>query len=203
MNASEPLKKNAVRIPIQLEKPLRQAVDVLEKNKIGYAIVGGIALAQWGAGRATMDVGFKILVPNYDYDSIRQILGTAFPKPARPHLAHEKMIMAVTVDDVIIDFLFTVEGYESLVVERAVRKNLGGWSARFSTAEDLIIQKIVAGRGKDWSDVSELLLARFEKLDFKYIKNWLSQFALVLDDRELINPFNKEYDRVKRLKKKK
>ncbi len=63
-----------MRIPVQLEKPLRRVVRVLEKNKVRYAIVGGIALSQWGAGRATMDVGFKVLVPNYDYESMRDLL---------------------------------------------------------------------------------------------------------------------------------
>ncbi len=103
----------------------------------------------------------------------------------------------------MIDFLFTIEGYEALVVERAVERDMGGWTTRFSTAEDLIIQKIAAGRGKDWSDISELLLAQFEKLDFKYIRYWLTEFAKVLDDRDILEPFNKEYDRVKRLNKKK
>lgn len=54
------LKRDDMRIPKQLENPLRKAVRVLEKNKIRYAIIGGIALAQWGAGRATLDVDFKL-----------------------------------------------------------------------------------------------------------------------------------------------
>lgn len=192
-----------MRIPKQLENPLRKAVRVLEKNNIRYAIIGGIALAQWGAGRATLDVDFKVLVPNYDYDSVRQVLRKAFPKPARAQLANEPLVMSVVADQVIIDFLFTVEGYEELIVERAVRIKLNGWSAQFSTAEDLIVQKVVAGRGKDWSDVTGLLAAQFDKLDIRYIRQWLGEFATVLEERDLIDRFNAEYERVKRLKNKK
>lgn len=55
-----------MRIPKQLENPLRKAVRVLEKNKIRYAIIGGIALAQWRAGRATLDVDFKLTSWTFD-----------------------------------------------------------------------------------------------------------------------------------------
>lgn len=49
------------------------------------------------------------------------------------------------------------------------------------SAEDLIIQKVVAGRDKDWPGVEALLVEQWGRLDQEYIEDWLSQFAEALD----------------------
>jgi len=46
---------------------------------------------------------------------------------------------------------------------RAVRKGLGGIKAWVCSAEDLIIQKAVAGRGRDWPDIEALLIEQRKK----------------------------------------
>jgi hypothetical protein len=51
----------------QLEGPLRTAITFLEGQGYRYAVIGGIALAQWGVVRATRDVDIKVFVPNTDY----------------------------------------------------------------------------------------------------------------------------------------
>jgi predicted nucleotidyltransferase len=66
---------------------------------------------------------------------------------------------------VIVDFLLTLPGYEEQIIERAIQRDLGGWSVWTCSAEDLIIQKAVAGRGKDWPDIEALLIERDGKLD--------------------------------------
>ena len=43
----------------QLEAPLRKVVAFLQEHGYRYAIVGGIALPQWGVVRATYDVDIK------------------------------------------------------------------------------------------------------------------------------------------------
>lgn len=40
-----------------------------------------------------------------------------------------------------VDFLLMLPGYEELIVERAVQRDLGGCWAWICSAEDLIIQK--------------------------------------------------------------
>jgi len=48
----------------RLEGPLQKAIAFLEEQGYRYAIIGGVAVAQWGFPRATNDVGLKVLVPN-------------------------------------------------------------------------------------------------------------------------------------------
>jgi hypothetical protein len=175
----------------QLEGPLRITVAYLEQHGYRYAIIGGIALAQWGVIRSTQDVDIKILVPDMNYTAIRTLLRSAFPEVARQHAPANPLIVAVNVQGVIIDFLLTVPGYEELIIEHAVQRDLGGWQAYICSAEDLIIQKVVAGRDKDWPDVKALLIEQWGKLDEVYIREWLSQFAEALETPKMLAEYEK------------
>ena len=117
---------------------------MLNKHGSRYALIGGVALSQWGVVRATYDVDIKILVPDLDFDGVRANLRTAFPVRARAHLLENPYIVAVDIDGVIVDFLLTLPGYEEQIVERAVQRDLGGWTVWICFAEDLIIQKAVS-----------------------------------------------------------
>jgi hypothetical protein len=44
---------------------------------------------------------------------------------------------------------------------------------------------VVAGRGRDWLDVEELLIAQHGRLDQPYIEDWLSQLAEALEQPEM------------------
>ena len=183
----------------QLEAPLRKAVAFLEKWGYRYAIVGGVALPQWGVVRATYDVDIKVLVPDVNYAAFRAVLREAFPQRAREHAPQDPLIVAVNIDGVTIDFLLALPGYEELIIERAVRRDLGGWSAWICSAEDLIIQKVTAGRGKDWPDVEALLIEQRGKLDEAYVADWLAQFAEALEKPEILTEYQRLFAKVKAL----
>jgi hypothetical protein len=170
----------------QLEISLRKVIAFLDASSFRYAVIGGIALAQWGIVRATYDADIKVLVPNHDYTSVRVALRAAFPEAARQELPHNPLIVAIVVDDVIVDLLLALPGYEELLIERAVSRDLGGWTAWICSAEDLIIQKVVAGRAKDWLDVEALLIEQRGKLDMAYVENWIVQFADVLETPQML-----------------
>ena len=137
----------------------------------------------------THDIDIKLLVPDTEYASFRLLLRKAFPQKAREHVPENALIVAVSVNNVIVDFLLTLPGYEELIVQHAVQQDLGEFSIWVSTAEDLIIQKVVAGHEKDWPDVEALLLEQWWKLDQAYIEDWLSQFAEALEIPELLTRY--------------
>lgn len=127
--------------PKRLKDSLRLAVDFLEKNNLGYAVIGGIALAEWGVVRSTHDVDIKVLVPDANYPSVQATILAAFPERARLQGPQNPLIVPVTIANVIVDFLLALPGYEELIIQRAVEWNVNGWSAWVCSAEDLIIQK--------------------------------------------------------------
>jgi len=183
-----------------LKAALQKAVYALEKHHHRYALIGGIALSHWGVARYTHGVDLKVLVPDLDFDSVRTSLRTAFPVRARAHVPENPFIVVVDIDGVVVDFLLTVPGYEEQIIERAVQRDLGGWSVWICSAEDLLIQKIVAGRGKDWPDVEALLIEQYGKLDYAYIEDWLKQFAEALENPALLIEYHRLLERVEALR---
>ena len=180
----------------RLEAPLRAAISFLDERGYRYAIIGGVALPLWGLVRATYDVDIKVLVPDTDYATVRSALHAAFPKRASQYVPENPLIVAVDIEGVVVDFLLTLPGYEELIVERAVQRDLGGWRMWICSAEDLIIQKVVAGRGKDWLDVEALLIEQRDKLDRAYIEDWLTQFAEALEEPELLRRYKELLARI-------
>jgi len=147
----------------KLKVPLKEAVKFLEENEYQYAIIGGIALSQLGVVRVTRDVDFKILVPDSDYENVKEKIKAVFPKPARQNLPENPLIVSVLIKGVIVYFLLAIPGFEEQIITRAIRKGLGGIKAWVCSAEDLIIQKAVAGRGRDWPDIEALLIEQRKK----------------------------------------
>ncbi|MCH7679276.1 hypothetical protein IID10_07905 [candidate division KSB1 bacterium] len=66
---------------------------------------------------------------------------------------------------------------------------MGGIKAWVCSAEDLIIQKAVAGRGRDWPDIEALLIEQRKKMDDAYIEDWLTQFAEILEKPDILEEY--------------
>lgn len=183
----------------RLEEALRKAVALLESHGYRYALVGGVALSQWGVVRATYDVDIKVLVPDMDYSAVRAALLAPFPQRAREHLPRESLVIAVEIEGVTVDFLLALPGYEELIIQRAVQRDMGGWTAWICSAEDLIIQKVIAGRPRDWSDVEALLIEQRGRIDEAYIEEWLEQFVEALEKPELLTDYQRLLERIRSL----
>lgn len=183
----------------KLEQPLRKAINFLETHNLRYAVIGGIALTHWGFVRATHDVDIKVLVPEMNFAAVRAAIHQAFPVPARGQGQPNPFITAVNIDGVIVDFLLSLPGYEENIISRAIQRDMGGWTAWICSIEDLIIQKAVAGRAKDWEDIEGLLIEQRNTLDEGYITEWLVQFSEALEKPELLTQYKKLQDQVNKL----
>jgi len=161
----------------------------LDAQKIQYAVIGGIANQIWGQARFTYDIDIKVLVPDSDYESLRLTLTKAFPEPGRPDLPINPLIISVQVGEIIVDFLLSTPGYEEHLVKRAIRYKFEDLSLWICTEEDLIIQKAIAGRSKDWQDIEGIVIEQNINLDQKYLEDWLSQFAEILASPAILNHY--------------
>ncbi len=175
---------------------LRKAITLLEKHNYRYAVIGGIAVSIWGRTRATYDVDIKVLVPKTDYPSARAAIRSSFPNRARPHAPANPLIVDAKVDEVGVDFLLAVPGYEENIVTRAVRYDLDGLEVWICSPEDLIIQKAIAGRTQDWQDIEGVLAEQHGHLDQAYVEDWLQQFAEVLAQPEMLNQYRGIQERI-------
>jgi hypothetical protein len=72
------------------------------------------------------------------------------------------------------------------MVERGSKKSLANLSVRLPNPEDLIIMKAVAHRPKDLEDI-RTNTDIFPDLDVNRIKQWVKEFADVLEQPDLWN----------------
>ena len=182
-----------------LEKPLRRAIALLEKHGYRYAVIGGIAVQYWGIVRLTVDVDLKVLAPQTDYGTARSRIRAAFPQRGRPQVPPDPLVVDTNIGGVVVDFLLAAPGYEENVITRAVRKKIGALTVWLCTAEDLVIQKTIAGRGKDWQDIEGILARQMKRLDFDYLEDWVKQFAELLEEPEILGKYLETRDAVRKI----
>ncbi len=180
----------------KLTAALAKAVACLKAAGYRYMVVGGIAVQKWGRARFTYDVDVRVSVPDTDYAKVRRIIRAAFPESGRPELPRNSLIVAAKVDDVIVDFILTVPGYEEIAFDRVVQYDLDGLSVWVCAPEDLIVQKAIAGRAKDWDDIEGVLIEQRGKLDLAYLEDWLEQFAEVLEQPQIVNEYREIQARI-------
>jgi len=168
---------------------LNRVINTLEKYGYRYALIGGIANQIWGQARFTYDIDIKVLVPDTDYDGVRETLTSAFPESGRPEMPLNPLIVSVKIHDVVVDFLLTTPGYEEQIIARAMQSTIADISVWVCSAEDLIIQKALAHREKDWQDIEGILIEQHGNLNDQYIENWLTQFADILETPVLLRRY--------------
>ena len=128
-----------MQVSLKLNIP-REIVEAYEKegpldSVLSYRLVQAV---NWTAKK-----------PIYIPDEIRQRLDHLFGKnisTAEELLTAVERAVSVKIDNVIVDFLLCLPGYEEQIIIRATQRKLGNLIVWISTAEDLIIQKAITRR---------------------------------------------------------
>ena len=127
-----------------IREALKRAVTFLKRNGYHYAVIGGVANALWGIPRATLDVDIKVMIEGGRYAEFAEKARQEFTP--RPIPVHNPLIVTVfATEQVGVDFLLSVPGYEEVMFERAVRRRLDDFEVWVCTPEDLIIHKAGSG----------------------------------------------------------
>lgn len=172
---------------------------ILSNNAIPYAIIGGIAVQHWGEPRLTQDIDLTILVPLDDPLPTLQIILGAFEARLQDALTFalkSRVLLIQASNGYPIDLSLGLPGYEESVVERTVNLDIDSdkW-VKLCSAEDLIIHKAVAGRPQDLHDIEGVVLRQGTRLDVSYIRSWLTEFADLLGDLEILVRFEQPWQR--------
>jgi hypothetical protein len=102
--------------------------------------------------------------------------------PEKPLTGGPALVVSISVlSDVIVDFLIAIPGYEEEVLTRSQIVRFGDLALPICSPEDFIIHKVIADRPKDWADIEGVLIEQGKRLDQNYIRNWLAQFAEILE----------------------
>jgi predicted nucleotidyltransferase len=168
---------------------LNKLVIFFEKEKIPYMIFGGLATGIYGYERMTYDIDIKIIHEITDdslLDLVNKISKIATVIPEEPiEFIHKTMVLPIEIENVKADLVFTGLEYEIESVERAVQGELLGVKAKIISLEDLIIQKSISERDKDWQDIKNLIEVN-SKLDWNYLTEKVKMFSDILDKPEIL-----------------
>ncbi|HWX41283.1 MAG TPA: nucleotidyltransferase [Blastocatellia bacterium] len=163
----------------------------LRAQKVRGAVIGGVAASILGRPRATRDVDAVVLMDTARLESFLAS-GSQFGFAARIEGAVEfairnRVLLLVHVpSETQVDISLGVLPFEQESIARAKRVTVSGISFPLVTAEDLIIMKAVAHRPRDMVDI-ESVLDTMTNLDLGRIRDWVSQFAAVLESPDILD----------------
>ena len=146
----------------QVHKSLNRLIKKLEKVKIAYAIVGGMALAAHHYRRATNDVGILLSAEGFD-EFQRALVPRHYEQQSGRRRRFVDRRNGVTVD-ILVTGLFPGEGKPGPIAfpEPEQVSELAD-DKRVVNLKTLIELKLAARRHRDFADVVELI--RYNDLD--------------------------------------
>jgi hypothetical protein len=151
-------------------------------------VIGGVALQRWGEARVTRDVDLTILTGfGGEPEIIRALLEAYEPRvPDAYEFALRRRVLLLQRQEVGIDISLGGLPYEGLVVQRATLFTFPPkLPIRTCSAEDLIVLKLFASRLIDIHD-AESVVARQQRLDWKYIEEQLRPLAEIKEAPEIL-----------------
>lgn len=158
--------------------------EVFERLQVRFAVGGAIANNYWGIVRATKDIDCLIALPAIKYqifaDEFNAIGFTLreddqFVPITVPRLleqVRERKLIVCFYQTVRVEFFVPAVPLQDEILRRAVAMPLGSRQVPITTAEDLILLKMVFHRVKDLLDVRGILWLQRGRLDLDYLRHW-------------------------------
>lgn len=155
-------------------------------------VIGGQAVLVHGRPRFTGDINITLGVDVDALPRIQQItekLRLSQRRKDVEELARQTNVFPVVEKEtnIKVDFIFSFSSYEKVAIQRAQPIKVGRTKAQFATPEDVIIQKIVAGRPVDIADAKSILAAQ-PSIDKEYVTKWIKKYANIVG-RDLVKEF--------------
>eukprot|EP00825_Cyclidium_porcatum_P046119 TRINITY_DN7178_c0_g1_i2.p2 TRINITY_DN7178_c0_g1~~TRINITY_DN7178_c0_g1_i2.p2 ORF type:complete len:182 (+),score=2.67 TRINITY_DN7178_c0_g1_i2:191-736(+) len=171
-----------------IQGALRIIVDFLEGHDIEYMIFGGIANSIHGISRQTFDIDIKIALQVDALDAVLGDLATVGAiLPDNPiDFVHDTSVLPVQIEDVRVDLVFAWLPYEFDAITRSKRIHVLDCEARVCTPEDLIIQKCISERERDWMDIEGVVQTMKNDLDWDFILTECGELSSFIADSTIM-----------------
>lgn len=172
----------------RLIQALKTMVELLDSRDIPYMVIGGIANSIYGIPRQTFDIDIKVqLQTDGEVDAlIKHVESTVHIVPDKPgEFIRETNVLPVEIDDVRVDLILAVLPYEKEAINRSRVVGTFGFNMKVCQPEDLIIQKAVSKRLKDWADIEAIIENQGDELDREYLLTNCDELSRFLDDRSI------------------
>jgi hypothetical protein len=167
-----------------LDRVVAEVASALDRARIGYMVIGGLAVAVWGSARATVDIDIAVAVDRHEVRPLLAALRTLIkrlPDDVEVFAAETGVLPFHHTSGIRIDLGLSEHPYVLNAIARAVPFDVRGAAVKFCTAEDLIVHKLVADRDRDRGDVADLIRLRGAVLDRAYLDPLVDELAQAID----------------------
>jgi predicted nucleotidyltransferase len=169
-----------------LSQAFEALIATFGERAIRYAIIGGIAVIQHTRVRTTDDIDALLTVSQIAMPALFEALrarGFTLDVAGSIREFRDGGMTTIQFKDVIVDLMRPVLPIYAHVLDRAMDAQILGRTVRVSSAEGLIVMKLVAMRPQDETDIRDLLAAYAGNLDFDFIRSELWTFTEDNDPR--------------------
>jgi hypothetical protein len=184
---------------------IRTAADVqgfCESRRWRFCFIGGLALQRWGEPRETVDVDLTLLTGFGGEDPFIQALVDRYEgriDDAAGFARSNRVLLLRSGSGVGIDIALGGLPYEESVIARASRFAFPGPVPLLTcSAEDLIVLKAFAARGRDWVDIEGIIVRQAGTLHWRYIDEQLGPLVALKEAPDILTDLAKrraEFDR--------
>ena len=161
---------------------LKIVAEYLVKADIPYMVIGGQAVLQYGRPRFTQDIDITLgLIPSEMQKLLAALPVNIFhPLPDNiEDFVHSTWVLPVEhcESKCRIDFIFSVTPFEREAILNSREINVAGVPVRHISPEDLVVQKIIAGRPRDIEDVIGIMNLNGKKFNRKKVEQDIKSLA--------------------------
>lgn len=182
-----------------MRSPLAEALAALGRAlatlRVRWYLFGAQAALLYGAARLTADVDVTVQIGDRDTAKlVRSLEQAGFRLRVRDvgeFVAKTRVLPFVHArSGMPVDIVLAGPGLEELFFKRRRRRTIDGVPVFVASAEDIVVMKTLAGRGKDEDDTMAILAAR-PRLNIGRIRTTLDALERALGQSDLRPRFDK------------
>jgi hypothetical protein len=168
----------------------------LNRTGVTYYLTGSMASNYWGIPRTTHDLDFVVQLPTAAASRIvAEFSGDFYIEEAAVRAVHQPPYQFNAIDTrsaLKVDFWLVGSGpFDREMLRRRVQATLFGEPAWISTAEDVILHKLVWNRvspsDRQLGDAAGIVAVQAEALDKGYLRQWAGELKLEAELERLLS----------------
>jgi len=166
---------------------LKKIIQFLNKQKIDYALAGGLAFSALVEPRATMDIDIIIMIKEEQLSGFTNLLKDEFEsiithkEPMHFNLIKIwRVINFIDDREMIFDFILAESEYHKNAIERAFEIDFFESKLKVITLEDLILLKNFAKRTQDIADLDKIYKTFDHEINHGYLEIWSDKLNINL-----------------------
>lgn len=151
----------------------KKVIGLLLREKIEYAIIGGIAQDVWGRPRKTLDIDIVLMLGPDQYEDFLNIASRyklAFVWDKALKQLHNMGMCRLRYGRYHVDFIMGYSDFEQEVFNRKRKVKIFEQEVWIASPEDVILYKLLSAREIDMADIHNIVKSQRTKLDKKYLR---------------------------------